>query len=149
MTGITFAQASSILKQLYPDDRIKFMGYKGHPFLDLVPKDESFDGAAMKIPVHWGGHTGVAAVFSTAQGVQAGGKYSDFLITRVNHYGVTTVQMEAYEAAMSKGKGAFISLLESETDGLLQNMGNQLSRALFRNSGGAVGQVGSDRKSVV
>lgn len=142
MTGITPTQASSILKQLYPDDRIKFQGYKGHPFLDMVPKMESFDGEAMKIPIHWGGHTGIAAAFATAQAVQAGGKYSHFLLTRVNHYGVTTVQMEAYEAAMSKGKGAFIALLESETDGLLQNMGNQLSRALFRNSGGAVGQVG-------
>lgn len=143
MTGITFAQAASILKRLYPDERVKFMGYKGHPFLDLVPKMESFDGAAMQIPIHWGGHTGVAAPFATAQSVQAGGKYSDFLITRVNHYGVTTVQMEAYEAAMKAGKGAFIALLEAETDGLLQSMGNQLSRALFRNHGGAVGQVGA------
>lgn len=143
MVGITASEASAILKQRYPDDAIKFVGYRNHPFLDLVPKDESFNGEAMKLPVHWGGHTGISASFATAQSNQAKGLYSAFLLTRVNHYGLASIQMEAYEAAMSKGPGAFLALLETETDGMLRTLGNQLSRALFRNAGGAIGQVGS------
>lgn len=143
MAGITFAQASAILKQRYPDMVVKYVGYEGHPLLALMPKDESFDGEAMKLPIHWGGHTGISAGFSTAQANQARGLYDAFLLTRVNHYGLTSIQMEAYESARSKGLGAFVNLLAEETDGMFRQLGADLSRRLYRNKGGAIAQVGS------
>ncbi len=143
MVGITLAQADGILKQRYPAEQVKYVGYDGHPFLAMLPKDESFNGNAMKMPIHWGGHTGVSALFAKAQANQARGRYDAFLLTRVNHYGLCSIQMEAYEAAMSEGPGAFISLLTSETDGTLRQVGASLSRSVFRNLGGAKGQVGS------
>jgi hypothetical protein len=141
--GITPSEADAVLKQLYPADQVKFLGYEGHPLLAMLPKMEDFKGSAIKIPVHWGGHTGVSASFAKAQANQAKGLYDAFLITRVNHYGLTSIQMEAYEAAMSEGSGSFVNLLTEETDGMFRNLGAQLARACYRNAGGAKGQVGS------
>lgn len=143
MVGITFAQADAILKQKYPAERVAYVGYRGHPLLAMLPKDESFDGNAMKLPIHWGGHTGVSASFSKAQANQARGRYDAFLLTRVNHYGLCSIQMEAYESAQKEGPGAFLALLSTETEGTLGQVGAQLSRSIYRNSGGAKGQVGS------
>lgn len=141
--GITPTQASGVLKQRYPDEVIQYVGYQGHPLLAMLAKMTDFTGEALKLPIHWGGHTGVSASFTKAQANQANGKYDAFLLTRKNHYGLASIQMEAYEAAMARGPGAFVNLLSEETDGMLRLLGAQLARAVYRNAGGSKGQVGS------
>lgn len=143
MVGITFAQADAILKQRYPADQIRYVGYEGHPLLALMPKFEDFDGNALKLPIHWGGHGSGSTSFTKAQANQVRGRYDAFLLTRKNYYQLASIQMEAYESAMSAGPGAFLNLLEEETDGLLRGIGQNLARAVYRNTGGSKGQVGS------
>lgn len=134
--------ADGVLKQRYPSKKVAFLGYKGNPFLSLVPKDTEFGGDVMKMPLWFGGNQGASRVFATAQANKTSGLYDAFLLTRKKDYALSSIELEAIQASMNDAM-AFMRLATAEIDNTVRTAGRNLAVSLYRNTGGARGRVGS------
>jgi hypothetical protein len=143
MAQNTVTTADDFLKTLYPEKRVKYLGYKDNPFLAMVKKDENFKGRNKAIVCHYAGaHGGRSRTFATAQANASPERGVDFLITRTKDYCVDYIATEALEA--SEGDmGSFLSLSKGVVESCIRAGANNLAMGLFRNHGGARGQVGS------
>ena len=142
MTSLNMTSMDPVLKQLYKYDRIIELAYENHPLLAMLRKDESFTGRNKPIPIRYGRPQGRSAAFSTAQTNATPSKFEDFLLTMSKNYGVATIDGMTADLSESS-RGAFISAMVSEIDGILQEVARDLSRNLFRKESGTIGQVGT------
>lgn len=140
MASLSTTNAEGVLKVRYPADKVKFLGYEGNPLLSLLPKDESFYGKQLDIPLHYGGNQGRSRVFATAQSNETVGLYEAFNLTRVKDYGLTSIELEAVQASMNDA-GAFLRLSTAEIDNIIRSVGKNLAVSLYRNQGGARGRL--------
>jgi len=140
--------ADAVLKTLYPSKRIKYVGYRDNPLLALVPKNDKFFGRNLAVPIWYGGNASGSRVFAKAQANQRTSLHEDFLITRVRDYALGTLDMETL-LATANDEGAFISSVESEVDGTIRGAARNLAVSLYRNKGGARGQIGSIASGVM
>lgn len=140
--ALTNAQAEAALKILYPEKKVRVIGYKNNVFLGLVPKDTSFYGKAYDLPIKFGGNTGGAKDFSTAQANKRGGDYGAFLLTRKKDYALGSIETEVVQASM-QDIGSFTRLAKQEVDDTIAVAGHMLNINLFRNHGGAIGRISS------
>jgi len=142
MASATLTTMDPVLKQLYRYEKIIELCYEDHPFLAMVPKFESFTGRNMPIPIRYGRPQGRASYFSTAQTNATYSRFEDFLITMSKNYGVATVDGMTADLSESS-RGAFISAMTAEIDGIMQEVARDLSRNLFRDETGVIGTVSS------
>lgn len=131
-----------ILKELYPARRLEYMLYDDQPFLGMVKKDTGFEGTSKRISLTTGGVNGRSAIFATAQGNMGGAKHDGFNITHKTDYaifGITTLAMRQSKSS----KGALVNALNQETKTAITKLKESISRGLWGNGGGAVGQIAS------
>jgi hypothetical protein len=140
MASLSVTNAEGVLKVRYPADKVKFLGYEGNPLLSLLPKDESFYGKQIDVPIYFGGNQGRSRVFATAQTNERVGLYEAFNITRRKDYGLTSIELEAVQASMNDA-GAFLRLSTTEVDNIIRTVGKNLAVSLYRNFGGARGRL--------
>lgn len=140
MASTTVTTADAVLKILYPKSAYRKLAYEDHPLLAMVPKMKDFRGKSMEFPIRYGGNQGRSRVFSTAVTNAKAGLYTGFFLTRARDYGVTDLDTEAMLASNGED-GAFVALMKAEVDGLLLNLSNNLAMSLYRNIGGARGQI--------
>ncbi len=145
MPALDVASFDAALKQLYDDSRVRSVVYKNNPFHAMVPKFTRFEGRNMPLVLTYGNPQGRSAAFATAQTNKTAGLYTDFLLTRVKDYGLTSIELEAIQASAGD-RGAFMRASTTEIDGILNQVARSLSIAEYRNGGGAIGQIsaGSD-----
>lgn len=142
MAALDTTAADAALKQMYPSRRVKFVGYEGNPLLAMMPKDEDFGGRNMPLVIWYGGNQGASRTFATAQAGKTAGLYEDFLLTRVKDYGLSSIELEAILASASD-EMAFLKMASSEIDNTVRTVARNLAVSMYRNHGGARGQVGS------
>lgn len=142
MAALDITAADAALKQIYPSRRVKYIGYQNNPMLALMPKDENFQGDGKKMPIWYGGNQGASRDFATAQAGKTAGLYKAFFLTRVKDYGLSSIQTEVILASESN-EGAFLKLATAEIDNTVRTVSRNLAISMYRNSGGARGQVGS------
>lgn len=142
MAALDTTAADAALKQMYPSRRVKHVGYEGNPLLALMPKDEDFGGRNMPIVIWYGGNMGASRTFATAQAGKTPGLYEDFLLTRVKDYGLSSIELEAILASASD-EMAFLKMASAEIDNTVRTVARNLAVSMYRNHGGARGQVGS------
>lgn len=142
MAALDVTAADAALKQMYPSRRVKFVGYEGNPLLALMPKDENFEGRNMPLVIWYGGNQGASRTFATAQANKTAGLYEDFLLTRVKDYALSSIELEAILASQSD-EGAFLRMSRAEVDNTVRTAARNLAVSMYRNHGGARGQVGS------
>lgn len=140
--ALSVSDAAGVLKQRYPARKVQFIGYKNNPLLALIPKDPTFTGSVYDCPVWYGGNQGGSHTFAKAQANKTGGLYGKFLLTRISDYALTSVGTEAVLASMDD-VGSFLKLSTSEIDNCIRMSSLNLNEELYRNGGGARGQVGS------
>lgn len=131
-----------ILKELYPDRRLEYMLYDDCPFLGMVPKDTDFVGDSKRIALITDGIAGRSADFGTAQGNMQGAGYDGFNIRHKTDYalfGITTLALRQSKT----NKGALANALNTETKTAITKLKESISRGLWGNGGGAVGQIAS------
>lgn len=131
-----------ILKELYPDRRLEYMLFEDQPFLGMVKKDTEFEGSSKRIPLITGGIAGRSRTFSTAQGNAEGATYKGFNITHKTDYavfGITTLAMRQSKTS----KGGLVKAISTETKTAITKLKESISRGLWGNGGGAVGQIAS------
>lgn len=136
------AAIQKALKVIYPDKRVKFIGYENNPLLALLPKNEKFLGKQMDIPIWFGGNQGASRTFATAQSNKTAGLYQNFSLTRRSDYGLTSIGNEAILASASD-EGAFLMMSKAEVDNTVRTVARNYAISLYQTFGGARGVVGS------
>lgn len=146
MAPVTYSDAaiSGLYKRLYPAGRPEDLTYEDHPMLAMMPKDEGFTGSALQIPLKYANTQGRNVVFSAAQTAaqSASLKAKGFLITRVKDYQLFTLDNETLEASQDK-EGAFVRMLQEETDSAYSNFAQSIAMAVWGDGTGKVGVIGS------
>lgn len=140
MASLDLPAADAVLKQLYDYGRISDLCYQDNVFLGIVPKYEKFGGRNRVIPIRYGRPQGRSATFATAQSNATATKYTDFLITVGENFGVATIDGKTAEATRND-KHAFIDAITSEIDGIMREVSRDMNRNLHRTHTGAIGQV--------
>ncbi len=138
----TIAASQAILKTKYPDGKLPTSQYKQAPFVASMGKKEDFDGNNKVIALQTENPQGSSADFPTALGSLAQGTYQNFLLTRVQHFGVARITGQAMKAA-EKNSGALVDLWKNETDGISTTELLNLEIYAFGNGTGVLGTIAS------
>jgi hypothetical protein len=144
-TVVGDVQWAAFLKELYPDGLPAKLMMRNHPFLSLVPKDDNATGNYIVVLVVYDLPPGRSADIATVLGGSGPigpNSSTRFLVTLTSDYAATWLNMlTVYKTA--NDRGSFVEERKFEIDGIISNLGNSLSHALFRDGTGAVGQVNS------
>lgn len=139
MAALDISTFDAALKQLYDDRRVRSVVFKNNPFHAMVMKYSDFVGRNMPLVLTFGNPQGRSSIFATAQSNKTAGNYTDFLLTRVKDYGLTSIELETIQAT-STDRGAFLKAATAEIDGILNQVARSISTAEYGNGGGAIGQ---------
>jgi hypothetical protein len=142
MASMTATDLLPVLKEVYPNGDIpKELQYGKSPLLAMMRKDtEEAHGEHIKIPVKYGNPQGVGAVLSTAQTNNSNTKWKAFEVDTIDYYGVVRITGRAIAKAKND-RGSFVRALKAQSDGIVYSVRRRLSHNLFRNHGGAIGQI--------
>jgi hypothetical protein len=147
-TNQTLSNASAALKILYTERKLKEIGYTDHPFWAMLKKSTDFTGVSYNMPIWYAANQGGSRTFSTALSGRKPNKYAAFALTRAKDYVIGRIDIEALKASRND-PGAFLKLGRANIDGSIRALTNNLAVSLFRNQGGARGQVASIASTVL
>lgn len=140
MAAASTTTHDSILKTLYPQSEIQKLMVQKSPFYGLVPKKSDFEGANLVLALRYGNVAGRSALFSEAQANKVASQLVKFTITRARDYALFSIDNELIQA--SKGdKGSIVRAVTTEVDSAFDALASSVSSALYRNGGGAIGQI--------
>lgn len=147
MSTITNAVAwTPLLKELYPGDLPREILQRRHVFLSKVPKDGDAYGKYIVVPVVYAGPSGRSADITQVLSTSANGgaigptQAIDFQVKLASDYAGTWIDELTMKQAMND-RGAFVAARKTEVDGLLRELGNSLSHALYRDGTGSLGRL--------
>jgi hypothetical protein len=141
MASLTPALLADALKEFYTDKEMMKLAYDEHPLLAMVSKDTHWSGKEHVIPIQYARAQGRSAVFTTAQGNTAPGRYEAFKLTTSKDYGVIHIDTETIYASEGTPVRSFVAARKNEADGIIGSLGANLAMQLYRNGGGARGQI--------
>jgi hypothetical protein len=140
MASFTSSDATPILKELYPDNKVREQLYKRAPLLGILPKNREAYGERIKVPLKYGDPQGRSATFATGRTNMTASKFAAFDVTTVNDYAFAQIDGEAIDKSKND-KGSFIRAMKNEMDGAMRQLKRSLVHALYRNGGGAIGRI--------
>ncbi len=142
MASLDVTAVTPLLKEVYPKGLPKELVYKNAPLLAVLPKDDTAEGYGklIHVPVRYGDPQGRSASLSKARTGATASKNAGFDITLVQDYGSCFIDGEVIDR-MKDDKGSFIRALKPEINAALRQLKNSLVHALYRNGGGAIGQI--------
>lgn len=150
MPSVNDLDLQALFKELYEDGVPYQVMSRKHPFMALVPKDTNATGEYMVIPVMYEVPSGRASSLPTLlspTGPIGSTKSVEFRPSLVEDYAATWLNMLTVYKTMGD-RGAFVEARKNEVDGILRNLGNSLSHALFRDNTGTVGRIQSGQGTV-
>lgn len=148
MASLTTTTLNAALKEALPAGRLEFIGFKDNPMLAMIPKMKNFGGKLYHIPVWFGGNQGISSIFATAQTSKTGGLFTEFDLTRVRKYGLTSIDIEAIYAS-DRDEYAFIKARTAEIENVTRNVSNDIAKDLYGNFGGSRGVIASGSATTV
>lgn len=138
-----------LLKELYPEGLPEQLLQRKHLLLSKMQKDGDAYGDYIVIPVVYDNPAGRSADIGTLLGTTAAGSMISptqskrFLVYLSSDYAATWInELTVLKAA--NDRGAFVNAFKFEVDGILRQLGNSLSHALYRNGSGAIAQGDSN-----
>jgi hypothetical protein len=140
--AITNATIKALLKDIYPKGLPLDLTYQDYPFLALIPRDESFYGDSMKLPVKYGNNPGRSASFGAAQSNSNYTKNVAFFLERASDYAVAKLTNEEMEAA-EVDQGAFVRTLQHEIEGATKAAVTSEAISLAEDGEGTLAQIGA------
>lgn len=151
--AVTLTNADNALKSYYLEAVSEQLDNYVNPFLSQIKKTtDNVWGKEVKQLAIYGVNGGVGA--GTEDGYlpkSSGNNYVQFTSTLKNLYGTVEISDKAIRAS-ENNSGAFVSLLNSEMDGLIKASSFNLGRMLFGNGNGRLAQiseVGEDNELVM
>lgn len=146
MAGDTLTTADAILKQKYAQGPLLNLASQQNTLFGLMTKKNkrsttSGGGRSWTQPIRISYPGGGSSDFATAMAAtnNASG-FGVFTVTRKSHYRLAKMQTELLEATETGAEDAFEDMID-ELDRGIEAEANYLNFRLFRNSGGASGQV--------
>lgn len=135
---------NDMLEEYYAGPAPKYLGYKDHPLLAMIPKATNWGGQENKYIVKlWVERPqAVANDFTTALANKGSGVYDRFEMGRKKKYGFAQLDRLALLATAQKPK-AFMSLYTAEVDGVIAQMRADIAWGLYRASHAKRGTIGS------
>ena len=146
----TEATVAYIFKRRYDDKRIAEASARDHVVAQMIKKSDGMTGANGKYTyaVRYANPQAIGGHFATVQGNITGSKGVQFEAARRKKYGFIRLDGEAMEASKDD-PGAFLRLVTTETDGIIEEHGDALAFELHRDGTGARGQRASISSDVV
>lgn len=145
--GATFdmTAASAVLKQRYTKKKLNTLSYNDNPTLAAMPKDETLGSNAFVFGLRnavaqtrsWGTFANAQATSATAG---SSSTYNRFVVPHYNDYTTANITGDAIDSAKGN-ENALIDVLTNEIDGALYTASRSLAIAMFKNGGGARGQI--------
>jgi hypothetical protein len=103
----------------------------------MVRKDRAAHGELIKVPLRYGDPQTVSTTFTeraATEGITAS-KYAAFDLTTVNKYGFAEISGEQIDKTKND-RGSFVRVMDREVKGVMRQMKNRMSTALFRSGSG-------------
>lgn len=142
MANLDTTALSAVLKTKYTQKAVRNLCYPKNAFFAMVQKRTDFNGKNKVVAFQNGSPQGLGTSVANAQAGKTASVYNAVTVTRNAYYVTASVTGEAIRA--SKGDtGALIEGLTREVDNAYYSIVRQISAALFRNGGGAIGQISS------
>ncbi len=140
--AVTLTNADKALKSLYLDVVAEQLNLKANPFLSVISQssDDVWGKEVRKLAIY-GMNGGIGA--GTEDGDlpdSTGNNYEQFVVTLKNLYGTIEISDKAIRAS-ENNSGAFVSLLNSEMEGLLKASAFNFGRMLFGDGSGKLAKV--------
>lgn len=143
MANLSRSEVLNVLEELYlRDNVIPDQIFRDNPLLGMLPKSTEGGGKYRHVHMRHIRPQGRSASFSTAQSNSVGSKRVGFDVTWVSNYQVAGIDGDVIDDA-SGNETILIDHIQSEMDGALDNMRDDLAHSVFNNSGGARGVVGT------
>jgi hypothetical protein len=126
---------NDVIRELWPNRRLKNMAYDGSAFFAQCEKIEDFKFKKIHVNFKYGHAQARSHDFATAQAMSAteSEKLEGFEITRVSDYAIWTVDGETLEATEGDD-AAQIEALETETQGALEELSNNIAHDVWGGS---------------
>ncbi len=140
--AITINSADKALKSLYLDVVSEQLDGKANPFLAAIEKSTSdVWGKEVRKLAIYGINGGIGAGTEDGELPDAvGNNYEQFVVSLKNLYGTIEISDKAVRASENNA-GAFVSLLNSEMEGLLKASSFNFGRMLFGDGSGTIAKV--------
>lgn len=135
MTGL-----SAVTKQKYTQKRFNLLCYPDNPLYALIGKITDFGGKNKVIALRNAVPQGRGPSIAIAQAAKTSSVYNGFVVTRAFDYAVASITGEAIKAAKGDAN-TLIEGLTKEIDGAIHVCMRSLAIAMFKNGGGARGQI--------
>lgn len=145
-TLVTFDFA---LKERYVDKKVENLTLAERPLLGMLEKDEEFTGDGQPVPIIHGNPQGIAgSSLSVAQTNTSNAVGKKFVLTAGDYFGTVDIGEKVLRASRNN-PGAFLQNKSVETDGLYEQMADNLSLYCFGNGGGSSGKRASVSGNVI
>jgi hypothetical protein len=152
MAGPYFDQAAAVAleKELYDDQRVRDFSYKDNPTFGLMRKNPDADGLDYPLPFIVSPGQGAGSNMQTAQANQSPEVAQAFKLTPASfpYYGIRTIARPTL-LAMRKNRGAFITALETVTEGALRQITNDIAWLQFASGTGSRAAIQSISAGVI
>lgn len=138
-TQLDIPALTAVLRQKY-SDTVPLLSYKVNPLLGLTAKNTDFGGKNKIFAVRNATPQGRGPTIGVAQANRTSSVYNSFVVTRKTDYSTATITGEAIMASQGDDD-SLIEGLVKEIDGSIHTNMRNLALCMYRNGGGARGQV--------
>ena len=142
MSSSNLNTVAYIYKNMYSGQKVGDLAMRDHPTLAMIPKQGDFKGIAHFYAVRYGNPQALSRTFSRAQGNITGSRGVQMQATRRRKYGFIRLDGESLAAAEGD-RGSFLTLVTQETDGIVEEHGDDLAFQLHRDGTGSRGVAAS------
>lgn len=139
-TTLDTTALAAVLKTQYTQSKVNNLVYPESPVFAAIKKRTDFVGKNKVVALQYGSPQGRGADFASGLANINTSAYGAFTVTRVKDYAFGRVDGEAVDAAGTDA-GALLNALKKEIDNAFYTAGRSIATSLFRNGGGARGQI--------
>lgn len=144
----TVASIDYALKERYSAKTVANATLKKNWALDMCPKDTGFAGDVEPVPIIYGNPQGAGITVAGAQANKTNVVGKKWNISVGEYFAAIDIGDKALKAARND-LGSFLKHNATEIDGLLTQIGNDLSLQFWGNAGGAFGRRASASTNVI
>jgi len=130
MAASDLTSLAFLMKRDYSGRQTEDIAMRDHLLFTKIQKVGGFVGDAHFYKIKYGNPQGIGGTLVGAQGAASSSKGRQFQMTRKAKFGVITLNGEAMAAATNQG--AFNEIVYSETDSVLEEMGDSFAFDLYR-----------------
>lgn len=139
-TTNTVSALDNAMKIYYKGGKLVRLAYEKHPFMAMVGKTKRFPGRNIPIVPWYAGTAGRSRTFATAQANASAEETQVFSLVRKKDYAVAYIDMETL-LVTADDDSAFLKAGTDVVENTNRAVSRNLALSLYRNSGGARGQI--------